>query len=287
MSDLSGKTAFITGGASGIGRSIAKLINARGGTAIIADINPESVSKAGEDIGAEAHVLDVANITATEALADKIWQAHGGVDMVFANAGVSAGGGSLLKATEQQFEHLYAVNVKGAWATSAAFARKMVAEERAGQICITGSENSLGYLFKGNGLYNGSKHAILGIADVLRHELPDYVSVSLLCPGLTATGLSGPTEQSGLPQPSDQARGFTKAVMARGQDPDEVAEKALRGTLDGDFIIPALSIIRDCAEQRWQDIEAGFAKHAPPNDEEYKYLVTNVVADLLGKAAAD
>jgi len=200
---------------------------------------------------------------------------------VFANAGVSAGGGSLLQANEQQFDHLYSVNVKGAWATSAAFARRMVADERPGHICITGSENSLGFLFKGNGLYNGSKHAILGIADVLRHELPDNITVSLLCPGLTATGLSGPTEQSGLPMPPEKVRAFAKQIMARGQHPDSVAEKAIRGTLDGDFIIPAISIIRDCAEQRWQDIEAGFAKHAPPDVDEYKYLVTNVLSELL------
>ena len=284
MTELTGKTAFVTGGASGIGRSIAKLVIARGGTAIISDINPDGVNATGEEIGAESHILDVSDIAAIDALADQVWNAHGGIDLVFANAGVSAGGGSLLKATEQQFDHLFGVNVKGAWATSVAFARKMVAEKRRGHICITGSENSLGYLFNGNGLYNGSKHAILGIADVLRHELPETITVSLLCPGLTATGLTGPTAQSGLPQPPDQVRAFTKEVMARGQDPDIVAEKALRGTLDGDFIIPAISIIRDCAEQRWKDIEAGFAKHAPPNEDEYKFLVTNVVKDLRGQS---
>lgn len=283
MTDLSGKTAFITGGASGIGRSIAKLVIARKGKAIIADIDPDAVAKTGEELGAESHVLDVANIEATESLAAEVWKAHGGIDLVFANAGVSGGGAPLLEATEQQFDYLYSVNVKGAWATSAAFARRMVAENRPGHICITGSENSLGYLFNGNGLYNGSKHAILGIADMLRHELPEDITVSLLCPGLTATNLTGPTAQSGLPQPPEQMRTTIMAVMARGQDPDEVAEKALRGTLDGDFIIPALSIIRDCAAQRWQDIEAGFTKHAPPNDEEYKYLVTNVLQDILSE----
>lgn len=281
MRNLDGKTAFITGGANGIGRSIAKLIAASGGKVIISDINPDAVEATGSELEVESHILDVANIEATEKLAEELWHTHDGIDLVFANAGVSAGGGPLLKATEQQFDHLYSVNVKGAWATSAAFARRMVEADRPGHICITGSENSLGYLFKGNGLYNGSKHAILGIADVLRHELPESITVSLLCPGLTATGLSGPTEQSGLPQPPEQARNFAKAVMAQGQDPDIVAEKAVRGTLDGDFIIPAISIIRDCAEQRWKDIEAGFEKHAPPNADEYKYLVTNVVGDLL------
>ena len=283
MNDLTGKTAFITGGASGIGRSIAKLVIARGGKAVIADIDPDSVARTGAELGAEYHVLDVADIEATESLAEQVWQAHDGIDLVFANAGVSAGGAPLLKATERQFDHIYGVNVKGAWATSAAFARKMVEENRPGHICITGSENSLGYLFNGNGFYNGSKHAILGIADIFRHELPENITVSLLCPGLTATNLTGPTKQSGLPQPPDAIRAMTEAVMARGQDPDEVAEKSLRGTLDGDFIIPALSIIRDCAEQRWKDIEAGFAKHAPPNEEEYKYLVTNVIKELRGK----
>ena len=283
MNDLTGKTAFITGGASGIGRSIAKLVISQGGKAIIADINPDSVVQTGTEIGAESHVLDVASIQDTEALAEQIWQANGGIDLVFANAGVGAGA-PLLEATEQQFDYIYGVNVKGAWATSVAFAKRMVAGNRAGQICITGSENSLGYLFNGIGLYNGSKHAILAIADVLRHELPDNVSVSVLCPGLTATNLIGPTEQSGLPFATGKEREMRMAVMSKGQHPDEVAEKALRGTLDGDFIIPALSIIRDCAEQRWKDIEAGFAKHAPPDEDEYRYLVTNVIKDLRGKA---
>ena len=284
MNDLTGKTAFITGGASGIGRSIAKLLISRGGKAVIADVNPDGVAKTGTELGTESHVLDVANIEATEALAQEIWQAHGGVDLVFANAGVGAGA-PLLEATEQQFDYIYGVNVKGAWATSVAFAKRMVAEERSGHICMTGSENSLGYLFNGIGLYNGSKHAVLAIADVLRHELPENISVSVLCPGLTATNLIGPTEQSGLTFATGKEREMRMAVMSRGQDPDEVAEKALRGTLDGDFVIPALSIIRDCAEQRWKDIEAGFAKHAPPNDEEYKYLVTNVIKDLRGKTS--
>ena len=284
MSDLAGKTAFITGGASGIGRSIAKLVIAQGGKAVIADINAESVAKTGEELGAEYHVLDVSNIEATERLAQQLWDVHGGIDLVFANAGVGAGA-PLLEATEQQFDYIYGVNVKGAWATSAAFARRMVADNRAGRICITGSENSLGYLFNGIGLYNGSKHAILAIADVMRHELPDNITVSVLCPGLTATSLIGPTKESGLPFATGKDREMRMAVMAQGQHPDEVAEKAMRGTLDGDFIIPALSIIRDCAEQRWQDIEAGFAKHAPPNDEEYKYLVTNVIKELRGKTS--
>ena len=84
MTDLAGKTAFITGGASGIGRSIAKLVAGRGGLSIIADINPEAVRRTGEELGCEYYTLDVSDIDATEALARKIWVTHDGVDLVFA-----------------------------------------------------------------------------------------------------------------------------------------------------------------------------------------------------------
>lgn len=264
------KTVLITGAASGIGEALAGEHIARGDHVIAVDRDGDALGPLASP-GADTHALDVSDVDGVEALTGRVWAACGGVDIVYANAGVSSGG-RVLKATPQQFAACFNVNLIGAWATLRAVAVRMIDAGRPGALCVTGSEHSLGFQHAGAGVYTASKHAVLGLADVLRHELPETITLSVLCPGLTATGM-GET-----PGASEAANAMGRAVMAEGLDPRVVARAAMAGTERGDFIITTHAASRLGWDTRVADIEAGFASVPPEGADIERYAVPAAVA---------
>ncbi|QLC25814.1 SDR family oxidoreductase [Parasphingopyxis algicola] len=286
--DTHNRAAVITGGASGIGRALAETLVARGGRVVIADVDGAEAGRTAEAIGdaATAMVCDVRDVAAVERLAEESWDMLGGVDLVFANAGVGPGA-PLLKGDPATFDFIYEVNMRGAWATCASFARLMMAERRIGHLCITGSEHSLGMQHAGAGFYSASKAAVLGLADVLRAEMPDHISVSLLCPGLTATRLYETGRNDDLPATPERATEFTKAMLARGMAPAHIAETALKGIEDGAFIIPTNAAPRPAVEKRAAEIMQGFDRYATDGAEAERYSVPHVMAEVREEMKRD
>ena len=246
------RTVIVTGAASGIGRALAENHFERGDHVYALDWNGDALRDLAAK-GIETRRIDVADYAALEATAAEIWEACDGVDWVYANAGVSAGG-ALLKTTPEAFERCFSINVIGAWATLQVFARRMAESGRAGRLCITGSEHSLGFQHAGAGVYTASKHAVLGMADVWRHELPSTISISVLCPGLTATGI-GET-----PGASEKANAMGRAVMAEGLDPAIVAQATIEGVDRGDFLIASHSASKLGWDKRFADVDAAFER---------------------------
>ena len=82
------------------------------------------------------------------------------------------------------------VNLIGVWHGCAVFGRRFVDQGTPAHIVNTGSEHSLGVPHLRAGAYTASKHAVLGLSDVLRRELPDHVKVSVLCPGIVPSRLA-------------------------------------------------------------------------------------------------
>ena len=275
------KTAVVTGGANGIGAAIAEEIVARGGKAVIVDIDVDEAQKTAERLGpnASAVACDVTNGANIDAMADQVWSNTGGVDLVFANAGAGAGG-ALLEATEDLFDFVFNLNVKAAWLTCKAFANRMIKENRNGYLCLTGSEHSLGLQHAGAGLYTGTKHAVLGIADVLRAELPDTIGISVLCPGLTSSRFAEGRRHSNLPPEDPNMVAFAQAVMAKGMSAAVVAKAALDGIDREDFFIVTHANAHAAAEKRWQEIDAAFQKQAPPTGDVDKFSVNRVVSEV-------
>lgn len=136
--DTKGKNAVVTGGASGIGAALAEAIVAAGGRVVVVDINKDAAEAHADKLGAAAKaiVCDVADVAAVEAMAGAAWDWLGGVDLVFANAGVSVAQ-PLLKASETEFDVTLNVNLKGVWATAKAFATRMIDAGRDGHLCLT------------------------------------------------------------------------------------------------------------------------------------------------------
>lgn len=270
--------AIVTGAASGIGRAIAAQLIGEGYNVLITDIHAKRLHKTATTLGSNALALvgDIADPAFTTALANAAFEAFGQVDMVFANAGLGINA-PLLDATPDQFDLTFGVNTKGAWLTVQAVARRWVADGTSGKICITGSEHSLGFQHAGNGLYTASKHAVLGLADVLRHELPDTISISLLCPGLVDTGIYDASHIPGAPDLPAHSKAFGAAVMAEGMPPSEVASRAIAGTRRGDFLIVTHAASSPPTVRRAQEVADAFATQAPAGSDDADYDVISVM----------
>jgi NAD(P)-dependent dehydrogenase (short-subunit alcohol dehydrogenase family) len=279
------KAAIVTGASSGIGLALAQALVADGYRVMMADIHEARLKQVAAPLGNAVKTLagDIAAPSVSEALAEQAFTVFGSVDLVFANAGIGMNA-PLLKARPEQFDRVFDINVKGAWLTAQAVARRWVEAGANGRICITGSEHSLGYQHAYSGLYTASKHAVIGLADVWRHELPETISISVLCPGLVATQIYDARHVPGARTPSPDALAFGQQVMGRGMPPEEVARKAIDGTLAGDFIIVTHSVSRPGAETRWHEVERAFAEQAPPTGAHDKYDVETVIAELTETA---
>ncbi|MEL7452895.1 MAG: SDR family oxidoreductase [Pseudomonadota bacterium] len=276
------QAAVITGGGSGIGAALGKCLVEQGAYVILADIDGDAAKGVAADLGPRAHGVqcDVSDMAAVDALAEASWVRHGRIDLVFANAGIGLNA-PLLKATLAQYEATLGVNLRGVWLTAAAFARHMVQDGGGGHICLTGSEHSLGMQHTGNGLYTASKHAVLGLGDVLRHELAGQVNVSVLCPGLVQTGIVDGYRHFDVPHPPEDRLAVGRAVMAEGLDPEIVARETLAAMARKAFLIVTHPMARKAAETRWQEIDTAFATQPPQDGSRDAYEVDEVVARVL------
>ncbi len=281
--ELSGKVAVVTGGASGIGRGIAEELVARGCKVMVADLDLDRAEAVASALGntAAAARCDVADHASVSALADVAQAAFGAVDLVFANAGVSFGG-ALIDGTPEQLDWVFSVNTRGVWNTVSVFAKRMIAADRPGKICVTASEHALGFQHPGGGFYTASKHAALGLCEIFRAELPESISISAFCPGLTATDLHHSLRHSPWGEGDPAASEFGGMILGQGMAADAVAKSAIDGTLRGDFYVVSHAVSVVAARRRWQEIEAAFAAQAPWSDEAARYDVMRVIGQIQG-----
>ena len=289
---ISASRAVVTGGGSGIGRAIVHELARRGCRVLVADIDDEraSIVAAAAGAGAIAAHCDVADHEDVVRLADRADDVMGGVDIVFANAGVGVGG-SLLDAQPEAIRWILDVNVTGAWNTASVFGKRLRDGGREGHLCLTGSEHSLGMQHAGMGLYTTTKMAVLGLADVLRAELPATIGISVLCPGLTDTDLHLSRRHGPLPQDPEPLLAFAGAVMSRGMAADYVGRAAVDGVERGDFLIVTHAASLPAAKRRYEEISAVFATQAPWSPEAERYEVNKVIAEvgrrLAGRRSTD
>ena len=193
MDSLVGKTAVITGGASGMGRAFADRLARAGMNIVVADIESPPLDIAVTELQAHGtQVLgvrcDVSDAASVQALAARAFEAFGTVHVVCLNAGVAGGNGPIETLTEADWTWTLGVNVFGIIHGIAAFLPHIKAHGD-GHIVITASIAGL-TSFSGAAPYNTSKHAAIAIAETMFSELRDAgssVGVSCLCPGIVRT----------------------------------------------------------------------------------------------------
>ena len=161
---------------------------------LIADLPGPALEEAAAKIdGALAHACDVSDLAQVEALAKAAFEAFETVDLVINNAGQSGVHGKLWEVDPEDARAHFDVNFWGVWNGCKAFAPRLVAQETPSAIYNTGSENSFFCAVPQSAAYIAAKHAVLGMTENLREDLPGHVHAGLIVPGWVFTPL-GPEQ---------------------------------------------------------------------------------------------
>jgi NAD(P)-dependent dehydrogenase (short-subunit alcohol dehydrogenase family) len=284
--NLFGRTVAITGAASGIGAALAQEAVSRGAGAVaVIDLDAEGAKATaeqieGRDTRSAAFGCDIGDTEQVEWVATEVARTLGIPGLVCANAGVNTAASPLLDGKARDLQWALSVNVVGTWATLRAFGQLMVQSAQPSWLLVTASEHAIGVPFAGNGFYTLTKHAVLGLADVLRRELPDHVGISAMIPGVAATGLwrSGSLrpDELGGPEPAND---FARELLERGMDPALVAARALDGVAAEHFLIATHPHAKRYFDERAADVAEAFDALAQTDADE-SYDVMEIVAQL-------
>jgi NAD(P)-dependent dehydrogenase (short-subunit alcohol dehydrogenase family) len=190
IESFEGKTAFITGGASGIGLGIAKVLVERGAQVVLADLRQDHIDDAlaefaggGQSNAVSALQLDVTSREKYREAAQKMQDEFGGIDILVNNAGVGLEG-PLLEATYADYDFGFGVNIGGVINGFTEFMPQMIAHGRGGHIVSTASLAAEVVMPPQMAIYAASKAAVCHFCEAVKSELGEHgIGVSILLPG--------------------------------------------------------------------------------------------------------
>ncbi|MFC4478716.1 SDR family oxidoreductase [Flavobacterium chungangensis] len=183
MDNLKNKVAVITGGNSGIGYATAQLLKNQGAEVIITGRRKEAIEKAALELGVTAITADQSNISDIEKLTEKVKTDFGSVDILFINAGI-AGLGTIEQTTEELYDSIMNVNLKGAFFTLS----KFIPILKDGASVVFLSSNTASMPGPGSSVYSASKTALNSFMRSAALELaPRKIRVNSVSPGPTQT----------------------------------------------------------------------------------------------------
>jgi len=271
VKDLAGRTAFVTGGANGIGLGLARVLLDQGCKVVIADIREESIETALATLDnreVTGITLDVASRDGFAAAADEAEARMGPVTLLFNNAGINLFR-SIDESSYQDWDWVLGVNLGGVINGVQTFVPRMKENGFGGHIVNTASMAS--FLASGMpGIYNCSKFAVRGLSESLRHSLhPHGIGVSVLCPGLVNSEIyrsdeirSAETVQGGHATDPAFVEMLGKVHQA-GMDPVEVAEKVVAAIKANRFYIFSHPEFKDELREVFDQILEQFPDETP------------------------
>ena len=269
ITEFTGKTAFITGGASGIGLGIAKALEARGCRVVIADLRPDHIetalaqfSGAGQSNSVTALQLDVTNRAAYADAADRMAHDFGGVDILVNNAGVGLEG-PLLEATYADYDFGFGVNLGGVINGFVSFLPQMLGHGRGGHIVSTASLAAEVVMPAHLAIYAASKAAVCHYCEAVRGELGGKgIGVSVLLPGPIKSNIH--QAQQNRPDHLRAGSGFgaSEAQLAQRElgadwmEPETVGEMVAQGILTDQPYIVTHGMFKDWQRARSEAVLA-------------------------------
>jgi NAD(P)-dependent dehydrogenase (short-subunit alcohol dehydrogenase family) len=269
MRDIKGKTAIVTGAASGIGLGIAKALAHAGANIVLADLRPDPLEAARqqiETIGVRAIgvTVDVSDPDSVAAAGKVALEAFGALHIAVNNAGVAMHGTPLENVKLEEWEWVIGVNVMGVINGIRTFVPMIRSHGQGGHVVNTGSMSSL-FVREGRnqGAYAMTKYAVLALSEALEQELAGSgIGVSILCPGGVTTSIfdsaaTRPDRFGGSyrrPEQEALKRAFASSALA----PEVVGRRVLRGIQDNEFHILTHTGERDVVLARLDRIRAAF-----------------------------
>jgi NAD(P)-dependent dehydrogenase (short-subunit alcohol dehydrogenase family) len=265
--DISGKTAIVTGAASGIGLGIATALAEAGANVVMADIQKEAVEQAAHGLsGTNKRVMPIrVDVTQEQSVLDALTEAErnfGKLHIACNNAGVPMHGTRLVDVPPDDWAFVIGVNIWGIIHGIRHFVPAILRHGEEGHIVntasVAGFQNRRG---TGQGPYSMSKYAALSLSEALEHELEGTnVGVSVLCPGPIATniarGARNRPDHLGGPQirPSDEAA-LAERLAASGLDPKKVGERVVDAIRTKTFYAFVSAVPADTIKARHRRIE--------------------------------
>jgi NAD(P)-dependent dehydrogenase (short-subunit alcohol dehydrogenase family) len=229
MGKLTGQSALVSGGASGIGKAIAKLFLEEGASVVISDINADGLKIAVEELSASGPVTGVQGDVRSMADAGRMVAAaidrHGRLDVLVCNAGITSVM-PIEQLGEEEWDAVLATNVKGMFTLVKQAVPTMI-QQGGGRIVTLGSEMGM-VAVPESPAYNASKGAVImftkSIAvDLIRHN----IRVNSLCPGITRTPLLQAEVDNSVDPARTAAEQASWAPIMRVAEPAEIAQGAL------------------------------------------------------------
>ena len=223
MALLDGRTAVITGGAQGIGFAIAERFVAEGARVVVGDLNPEATEAAVAALGgpsvAKAATCNVVEAAEVEALVGAAVDTFGSLDIMVNNAGITRDA-TMRKMTEEQFDQVIAVHLKGSW-NGTRLAAAIMREAKSGAIVnISSISGKVGLVGQTN--YSAAKAGIVGLTKAAAKEVAHLgVRVNAIQPGLIRSAMT-----EAMPQRIWDQK-LAEIPMGRAAEPGEVASVAL------------------------------------------------------------
>jgi NAD(P)-dependent dehydrogenase (short-subunit alcohol dehydrogenase family) len=245
MKDFAGRTAFVTGGANGVGIGLVRALLAQGCNVAIADIRGESIDAALKSLHnprAMGVQVDVSSREAMARAADTVEEKFGSVSLLFNNAGINLFQ-TIEESSYDDWDWVMGVNLHGPINGVMTFVPRMIAAGKGGYVVNTASMACL--LASGKpGIYNTTKFAVRGMSESLRASLaPHGIGVSVLCPGLVKSYIYAsddirPDALKAGAKPVDTANVKRLAEIHEfGMEPDVLAARVLEAIRENRFYI--------------------------------------------------
>jgi 3-oxoacyl-[acyl-carrier protein] reductase len=223
VSLLAGQTAVITGGAQGLGLAIAERFVAEGARVVLGDVNLEEAQVVAKQLGGDDVAIavrcDVTQASDVETLIHTAVERFGGLDIMVNNAGITRDA-TMRKMTEEQFDQVIAVHLKGTWNGTRLAAAIMRENKRGAIINMSSVSGKVGMVGQTN--YSAAKAGIVGMTKAAAKELAYLgVRVNAIAPGLIRSAMT-----EAMPQRIWDSK-VAEVPMGRAGEPSEVASVAL------------------------------------------------------------
>ncbi|WP_435348852.1 SDR family oxidoreductase [Haloarchaeobius sp. HRN-SO-5] len=221
--DLDGKTAIVTGAASGIGRKTAERFAAEGANVVVADVVAEGARETVERIesaGGTATFVrtDVSDPSDVEAMVQETVDTYGGLDVAHNNAGIEGEDDPVAEQTEENWDRVIDINLKGVWLCMKYELEAMVDD---GGGAIVNTSSIAGLAAAGGTPYVASKHGVVGLSRVAATEYAQQgVRVNAVCPGVIDTPM---VQRAAEESPEDIDHFVEMQPLGRMGTPEEVA----------------------------------------------------------------